>query len=738
MIRYEDLEEKVRRYHPSADLSLLRRAYVYSAREHKGQLRLSGEPYLTHPLEVADILAGMKLDVVCVSVGLLHDVVEDTLATSQEIRELFGDDMAHLVEGVTKLSKIGFTTRHKRQAENFRKLLLAMVDDIRVMLIKLADRLHNMRTLQHMKPEKRKVISKETLEIYCPIAHRLGMSKIRGELEDLAFSYLDPVAYQQIVAQVEGKKVHSDRLIGEVTEAISQQLQEQGIKAEIQHRIKRIYSIYLKMRRQKIGLDQVYDFIAIRVLVHSVQDCYTALGIINNMWTPVPGRIKDFIAMPRSNLYRSLHSTVVAGRGQPFEVQIRTIEMHRVAEEGIAAHWKYKEGYRHDAKDDKRFQWLRRLLDWQHEVQDPHQFLSNLKIDLYPKEVYSFTPKGEIITLPRGATPVDFAYAIHTQVGHRCIGAKVNDRIVPLKYQLENGERVEILRAKEGHPSQDWLSFVKTSKARSAIRRYLNQIQKAKAIELGEKLLEKEARRFDIRLKEHEKQLAALLPDYSASKMEDLLASIGYGKVAARQILRRLTPGREEPETEIPALARPRKVYEDNEGAIQVKGHDDLLLSRAKCCNPIRGEEIIGYITVGRGISIHSVNCRNVVNLMLNPERKIEVAWAQAEDAVRYPVRIRITTDDRTGILADIVTAIANIDTYIREARAEALKGRYGEMNITVEVRDTRHLDKIVNHIKTIRGVRQIERIHPPAKRAKKAAGSKKQRRSTPRRASQA
>lgn len=711
MIRYEDLEEKIRRNHPSADLDLLRRAYIFSAREHKGQMRLSGEPYLSHPLEVANILAEMRLDVVCVSVGLLHDVVEDTLTDREKIEELFGPDVAHLVDGVTKLAKIGFSSRHHRQAENFRKLLLAMIDDIRVILIKLADRLHNMRTLQHMKAGKRKEISQETIEIYAPIAHRLGMAKIRGELEDLAFSYLDPVSYQNILAQVEAKKANVDAFVADVTKTIRGRLEEHEIIAEIQRRIKRIYSINLKMLRQKITLEQVYDFIAIRILVDSVKDCYTTLGIVNNIWSPVPGRIKDFIAMPRSNGYQSVHTTVVGSTGQPFEVQIRTHDMHRIAEEGVAAHWKYKEGQGEDEQDDKQFLWMRRLLDWQHEVSDPHQFLSNLKIDLYPEEVYAFTPQGEIMSLPRGATPVDFAYSIHTEVGHHCQGAKVNSRIVPLKYQLANGERVEILTSKDGAPSRDWLNFVKTSKARTAIRRYLNKIQKERAVELGSKLFEKAARRHDIRLKEHQEELQALLPDYAASKTEDLLASIGYGKVNSRDVLRRLVPDKVKDEGAGPSGGRVRHVYQEPEGAIQVLGHNDLMVRLSKCCNPIRGEEIIGYITVGRGISIHSTRCPNVENLMLNPDRTVEVTWDDRTDSTQYPVLLRLLTEDRKKMLADIVSAISNINTYIINAKADTIQGRFGQIDITVEVSDTSHLEKIVNYVKTIKGVRQVERL---------------------------
>ncbi len=710
MIRYQDLEEKVRRSQPSADLDLLRKAYVFSAREHKGQLRLSGEPYLTHPLEVADILADMKVDVVCVIVGLLHDVVEDTLTTTEKIEELFGPDVAHLVDGVTKLGKLGFSSKQKRQAENFRKLLLAMVDDIRVILVKLADRLHNMRTLQYMKASKRQDIARETLEIYGPLAHRLGMAKIRGELEDLAFIYLDPVSYQNIVSKVEEKKALSDEFIQEVGQAIRENLKEHEITAEIQHRIKRIYSIHQKMRRQKIGLDQVYDFIAIRVLVDSVKECYTALGLVNNMWNPVPGRIKDFIAVPRPNLYQSLHTTVVGKNGQPFEIQIRTHEMHRVAEEGIAAHWKYKEGYKQDDKDDLRFQWLRRVLEWQQEVDDPHQFLSNLKIDLYPEEVYAFTPRGDIITLPRGATPIDFAYAVHTEVGHHCQGAKVNSRIVPLKYQLANGECVEILTSKDGAPSQDWLGFVKTSRARSAIRRWLNQQQKERAVELGEKILEKAARRHDIPIKDLQSKLEPLFSDYSASKIEDLLALLGYGKVSARQLLRRVVPESKTSELDGPPVRRSR-ASKVGDAAIQVRGYDDMLVTRAQCCNPIKGEDVIGYITVGRGISVHSTRCRNVENLLLNPERMIDVSWSAAPETATYPVRLEVTTEDRTGILADIISAIANINTNINNVKAETLRGRYGLIDLTVEVTDMTHLEKIFNYLKTIKGVQDVERV---------------------------
>ncbi|MDA2938857.1 bifunctional (p)ppGpp synthetase/guanosine-3',5'-bis(diphosphate) 3'-pyrophosphohydrolase [Acidobacteria bacterium AH-259-A15] len=721
MIRFEDLEEKVQRYHPNADLELLRKAYVFSAREHKGQVRRSGEPYLFHPLAVASILAEMKLDVACVSVGLLHDIVEDTLTSLDTIREYFGEDIAHMVDGVTKISQIQFSSRQEKQAENFRKLLLAMVDDIRVILVKLADRLHNMRTLQYLPAEKRKIIAQETLDIYAPIAHRLGMAKLRGELEDLAFNYLDPVAFQNISVQVEKKRAYSDKFIREVMRVMQQRFEEQGIEANMESRIKRVYSTYQKMKRQRISIDQVYDFIAIRVLANTVRDCYTVLGIVNNMWNPIPRRIKDFIAMPRANMYQSLHTTVIGHDGSPFELQIRTYEMDRIAEEGIAAHWKYKEGKLEEGKDDKRFQWLRQLLEWQQEVKDPQQFLSNLKIDLYPEEVYTFTPRGEVITLPRGATPVDFAYSIHTEVGHNCVGAKVNGRIVPLKYKLSNGEIVQILTSSDARPRRDWLNFVNTSRARGAIRRWINLRQKEEAIALGQKLLARTARKYKLNLKKYQDKLQSMLGDFNVSKIEDLFASIGFGKVSCRQVLKRLEPEKLEQEAEESKESKlakmVNKVLGRADSAIRVKGYDDLLVYRARCCNPIRGEEIIGYITTGRGISVHSVNCPNVEKLLLNPERKIEVKWTEDGRETTYPVRLLISTEDRTGVLADITSAISSVDTNIVNVNANAVDSRYGLIDMTVEINDAEHLEKIVNYIKAVEGVQEVERAHSRAKR---------------------
>ncbi len=721
MIRFEDLEEKVLRYHPNADLELLRKAYVFSAREHGGQIRQSGEPYLSHPLQVANILAEMKLDVACVSVGLLHDVVEDTLTTLDAIREYFGENIAHLVDGVTKISQIKFSSRQEKQAENFRKLLLAMVDDIRVILVKLADRLHNLRTLQYLSPEKRKMIARETLDVYVPIARRLGMAKLRGEMEDLAFYHLDPVASDKISSQIEKKRANSEQFSQEVTQSMQERFEQEGIEAEMKSRIKRNYSAYQKMRRQKIGIDQVYDFIAIRILASTVSECYTILGIVNNMWNPVPGRIKDFIAMPRGNRYQSLHTTVVSPDGRPFELQIRTREMDKIAEEGIAAHWKYKEGRLEEDKDDERFRWLRQLLEWQHEVKDPHQFLSNLKIDLYPEEVYTFTPRGEVVTLPRGATPVDFAYSIHTEVGHKCVGARVNSRIVPLKYKLSNGEMVEIVTSEEARPSREWLSFVKTSRARSALRRSINLKKKEEAVELGKKLLEKNARSYKLSLRKYKDKLESLVGDLNFSQKDDLFAAIGFGTLSPRQVLRSLDPekieegAQEDEESKLTQVVN--KVLRRSDPAIQVSGHDDVLVSRAQCCDPIRGEEILGYMTSGRGVSVHSADCPNIETFLLDPERKIKVTWTLDGKEAIYPIRLLVSTEDRKGILADITSAVSSAKTNIVNVNADTVDSRYGLVDMTVEISDVEHLDEVLNCVKSIQGVRDVERSRNPASR---------------------
>src|SRR6188508_2290332 len=582
MIRFEDLIEKVRASNPEADIELLRRAYVFSAFEHKGQVRHSGEPYLVHPLEVADLLADMKLDVVAIAAGLLHDIVEDTQTSIERIKELFGADVAHVVEGVTKIGAIQFSSSEERQAENFRKMLLAMVDDIRVILVKLADRLHNMRTLHHLPEERRIKIAQETQDIYAPIASRLGMSKVKNELEELSFRFLEPKAYEGLRAKVKAKRKSAEGVAEELRRTLAAKLEEAQVPiTQIDGRLKRLYSIHLKLKRQKIDLDRVYDFVALRVITHSVKDCYAALGIIHQTWSPVPGRIKDFIAMPRPNGYQSLHTSVISEHGFPFEVQIRTDEMHRMAEEGIAAHWKYKEGRVGDHRDERYFQWMRQLLEVQQEVRDPQEFLQNLKIDLYPEEVYIFTPKGEVKALPRDATPVDFAYAIHTDVGHQCVGARVNGKMVPLRTRLRNGDIVEIMTTAGHHPSRDWLNFVVTSRARNKIKHYIHAEEKSRSLELGRKVFEKEARRYGLNLKSltDGAVFATALSDYGYSKAEELFVALGYGKLAIKSVLAKLVPQeqlKEAPESGLAQVANVvRRVLGPAEEKIKVRGFDD-------------------------------------------------------------------------------------------------------------------------------------------------------------------
>jgi guanosine-3',5'-bis(diphosphate) 3'-pyrophosphohydrolase len=713
MIRFEDLVEKVRGSNPDADIELLRRAYVFSAFEHKGQVRHSGEPYLVHPLEVADQLADMKLDVVAIAAGLLHDIVEDTQTPIDRIRELFGADVAHVVEGVTKLGAISFSSSEERQAENFRKMLLAMVDDIRVILVKLADRLHNMRTLHHLPEERRIKIAQETRDIYAPIANRLGMSKIKNELEELAFRYLEPKAYEGLRSRVESRRRATQGMIEELTRTISAKLTEAQVPViHIDGRIKRLFSIHQKLKRQKIDLDQVYDMVALRIVTDSVKDCYAALGIIHQTWSPVPGRIKDFIAMPRPNGYQSLHTSVVSERGFPFEVQIRTSEQHRIAEEGIAAHWKYKEGRVGADRDEQYFQWIRQLLEWQQEVRDPQEFLQNLKIELYPEEVYIFTPKGEVKALPRDATPVDFAYAIHTDVGHQCVGARVNGKMVPLRTRLRNGDIVEIVTTAGHTPSRDWLNFVVTSRARNKIRHYIHSEEKERSLELGRKLFEKEARRFGLSMKSltDPTAMGRVIAEYGLQKPEELFTAIGYGKLAAKTVLEKLVPQeqlKETPETGLASVVR--RVLGTGDEKIKVRGIDDVMVFRARCCNPIRGEQIVGYITRGKGVSVHSATCSNVINLLYDPERRIDVEWDKGSDPSPYTVRLSIQVEDRKGILADVSSKIAGINTNIRTVEA-TVDAQMGRIDMTVEISDLKHLQKVIKSLRSIEGVVDVER----------------------------
>jgi GTP pyrophosphokinase len=715
MIRFEDVVEKVRAYSPEADLELLRRAYVFSAFEHKGQVRHSGEPYMVHPLEVADFLANLRLDVVAIAAGLLHDVVEDTLTTIEIIAERFGPEVAHVVEGVTKIGAIPFQSNEERQAENFRKMLLAMVDDIRVILVKLADRLHNMRTLHHLPEERRVTIAQETLDIYAPIANRLGMSKVKNELEELSFKYLEPSYYETLWARVEARRKSTEAILAELRGTLAAKLDEAQVPVvRIEGRTKRLFSIAQKLKKQRIELEQVYDFAALRVITTSVKDCYAALGIIHNLWSPIPGRIKDFIAIPRPNGYQSLHTSVISEHGTPFEVQIRTVEMHEQAEEGIAAHWKYKEGRVGDERDERYFQWMRQLLEWQQEVRDAHEFIQGLKLDLYPEEVYTFTPKGEVKVLPRGATPVDFGYAIHTDVGHRCVSARVNGKMVPLRSRLKNGDIVEIITQATHTPSRDWLSFVVTSRARNKIRHFVQAEEKKRSIELGRRIFEKEARRFGLNPKTllESETMTKIAEEYGGGKTDEILASIGYGKLAARLILGKLVPQEQlqerPPEGKVAAAVR--RVLGNGEDRIKVSGIDDLMVFRARCCNPIRGEKIVGYISRGKGVSVHSARCPNVVNMRYDPERRIDVEWDKGVDAARYTVRLTMQVEDRKGILADVSSKVADINTNITSVEATTDPDHRGRIDMTVEINDLKHLEKVMKSLRGVAGVLDVER----------------------------
>jgi len=721
--RFEELLLRVQKNRPSDDVSLIRRAWEFCVSHHAGQMRASGEPYIIHPLEVAEVLAEMKMDSSAISAGLLHDAVEDTPATSEQIAVSFGDQVAHIVEGVTKIDKIQFANREDRQAENVRKMLLAMVSDVRVVLIKLADRLHNMRTLEHLRPDRQEAIARETMDIYAPLAHRLGMGKVRGELEDLAFRYTDPAAYQQVTAAVEARRLDGEQFMRTVEDMLVEQLRENGIEARVEWRIKRLYSIFQKLQRSKISFDQVYDFLAIRVITQDVAACYAVFGLVHTFWRPVPGRIKDFIAMPRANRYQSLHTTVMGDGGHQFEVQIRTEEMHRIAEEGIAAHWKYKAGEGAvTARDEERLNWIRQLVEWQKEMTDPNEFLSSLKMDLYPDEVYTFTPKGKVVVVPADGTPVDFAYTIHTEVGHTCVGAKINGRMVPLRTKLRTGDIVEIVTQKDHRPSRDWLTFVKSPRARNKIKHWLNEEQRRRAMESGRKLLEREARKFKVPLSQIvDQDLSRVAGEYGLATAADLLAALGQGRHSAHQVLNKLAPGSAdvaEPETELKPEAPldfERRLQLTGTDSLQVEGQSDLLVYRARCCNPIRGEEVVGYVTRGKGVAVHARGCPNVQNLLYETDRRIAVEWARAAEGstprtTRYPVRISVECDDRPGMLKEVTAVISDENTNIRSV--DVRRGDRGEafLDFVVEAEDVRHLGRITAGLRRVQGVRHVQR----------------------------
>jgi GTP pyrophosphokinase len=728
--KFQQLVGKVAENRPNDDPEIIRKAYEFSLKHHDGQMRASGEPYLIHPLEVAVVLADLKLDSTAIAAGLLHDAIEDTPVTNDDIRRDFGDQVAHIVEGVTKIDKIDFASREERQAENVRKMVLAMVDDIRVVLIKLADRLHNMRTLKHLPEDRRQNIARETLEIYAPLAHRLGMGKVRGELEDLAFRYVDPIGYEQVRTAIESRRKAGEKFLAEMVKTLQQKLHENQVEARVDSRIKRLYSIHQKLIRQRITVDQVYDLLAVRIITKSVKDCYTVLGAIHQMWRPVPGRIKDFIAMPRPNLYQSLHTTVITENGSQFEVQIRTEEMHKMAEEGIAAHWKYKDGSPVSAKDEQRLAWLRHVMEWQQDVKDPSEFLSTFKVDLYPEEVYTFTPKGKVVILPRDASAVDFAYAIHTEVGHTCVGARVNGRIVPLRYKLHNGDVVEIMTQPGHNPSRDWLGFTKSSRARNKIKHWLNIHQRERAIEIGRKLMEKQARKYRLAFKDfNEKELDKIAQEYGVGSGPDLIAGIGYGKYSARTILARLSPGISDgegtPPAEEPARATStigsviRRVFGQSaeSSAIKVKGYNDLLVYRARCCNPIRGEAIAGYVTRGKGVAVHAVSCPNVTNLMYEADRRIAVEWSKPlslgkkGSQATYPVKLTVFCDDRAGMLKQLTAVVSDDNTNIRNIEARTGDSE-ATIDMVIDIEDVKHLERIMVGLRKIPGIRDVQRLN--------------------------
>jgi guanosine-3',5'-bis(diphosphate) 3'-pyrophosphohydrolase len=726
----------VRANRPSDDLNLIRASWAFCIEKHATQKRASGEPYIGHPLAVAQVLAELKMDATAIAAGLLHDAVEDTDVTAADIARRFGEQVAHIVEGVTKLDKIKFANREDHQAENIRKMLLAMVTDLRVVIIKLADRLHNMRTLEHLKPEKQQRIARETLDVYAPLAHRLGMGKLRGELEDLAFRYIDPFAYTQLSTEVDSLRGEGEVFLHRIVATIEDKLRTVGVRARVESRIKRLYSIQQKLVAHSIPVDQVFDLFAVRVITETEPDTYAVLGLLHAAWRPVPGRFKDFIAMPRPNLYQSLHTTLIAEGGHQFEVQIRTEDMHKVAEEGIAAHWKYKATDAVTAKDEQRLAWVRQLMEWQREMTDPNEFMSTLRIDLYPEEVYTFTPKGKVIVLPKDASPIDFAYAIHTDVGHATVGAKVNGRIVPLRSRLRNGDIVEV-STQTGHaPSRDWLSFAKSSRARNKIKHWLSENQRARAIEIGQKLLQREAKKYKISLDRFKAaDYDRIAGEYGLQAEEDLLAAIGFGKYSTRQVLNKLEPGSTMPaEVEKPApgtvvdtlshmsAAVKRVFFGKGSESLQVEGQDDLLVYRARCCNPIRGEEIIGYVTRGKGVAVHARSCPNVQNLLYEADRRIEVEWAAtpSEAAAKaagapkpstYPVRLIVTCDDRSGLLKEFTAIISEDGTNIRSVETKDAIDGVVNVDFVIETVDLRHLTRLTQNLRKVPGVRAVHRV---------------------------
>ncbi len=707
--KLNDLVEKVQSYYPAADVALIRKAYDFSARVHTGQKRLSGEPYLIHPMAVAEIITDLKLDVPSLAAGLLHDTVEDTLTTLDELKAMFGREIAMLVDGVTKLSRVNFNSREEKQAENFRKMLLAMGKDVRVILIKLADRVHNMRTLDHQPLEKQILTAQETLDIYAPLSHRLGIAWVKSELEDLALKYLHPEVYYQLKRNVAKRKSDREKYIDEVISIISKKLEAEGIDAEVTGRPKHFYGIYQKMESQNLLYDQIYDLVAFRIMVDTPRECYEALGIIHAQWRPIPGRFKDYIALPKPNLYQSLHTSVIGPHGERIEIQIRTHEMHRVAEEGIAAHWRYKEGEDFQLSDIQRFAWLRQLLEWQENLQDPQEFLHNLKEDLFATELYVFTPKGDLLNFPKGSTVIDFAYRIHSEVGHHCSGARINGQLVSLKYILRSGDTVEIITTQQQAPSRDWLKWAKTPRAKSKIRNLLKLQQSQRSVALGREILEGDLHRhqLDYATLGQEGKIDWLVKELGMKDEESLLAALGYGRITTRHVLAKLVApekldvGAKKTEGSLKSLFR--MVSQQKRGlGIRVKGGEDALVRFALCCHPLPGEHIIGFITRGRGVTVHTVGCSTVMES--DPHRKIEVSWEESGQPPR-PVKIEVTCVDQPGLLAAISAAITSADANIARAQIRTFSGQKALNTFEVMIKNSQHLKDVLENISKVKGV---------------------------------
>src|SRR5512145_2314406 len=706
-----DITERVQMTHPSANIELIHKAYVFTAKVHHGQVRQSGEPYLIHPLNVAFLLADWNLDEETVTTGLLHDTVEDTVASIEEVRELFGDSVAHLVDGVTKIGRVSLSDAAAQKAESLRKMILAMGKDLRVILVKLADRLHNMRTLKHLPPDRQAVIARETVEIYAPIAARLGMSRIRTELEDLCFEVLHPDQYRELTALADERKRNREEHVRSVVALLESKCRDAGIHATVTGRSKHLAGIYQKMTRQEIDFDHVYDFIGFRITTMTLRECYEALGIVHNLWKPVPGRFKDYIAMPKANLYQSLHTTVFGPNSEMMEIQIRTEEMHALAENGVAAHWKYKEGRRTAEKGDQMFLWLRQILELQQDMKDPREFLNTVKVELFPEEVYVFTPRGDVKELPRGATPIDFAYAIHTEVGNKCVGAKVNGRMVPLKVPLKNGDVVEIITHPSHTPSKDWLKVAKTSRALNKIRAFVRQEQQAQSLAMGRQILERELRKYGLSMSKvaKSKEFAEILQEHRFKSADDYCVAIGYGKASLIPLLRRLVPPEDlqEKVKETGLVSLIRRVAGKKPSAIVVKGVDDIFIRLANCCHPVPGDPIVGFITRGRGVTIHAKDCPKA--LETDPARAIEVAWEAGTKAV-HPVKLRVVCADKPGLLADISRTITATDVDIRRAVVMTTRDKRAICSFEVSVNDASHLAALIKSIEKVKNVYSVER----------------------------